>query len=103
MRAVCVLELAARLVALGQFDAATNTLQPLMSSASAAQQNLLTTWLNQIAGLKAVQASSAANRKRGRPAGLSRDAATATRSAAAQGNTAEVNRYNAIINALTSQ
>jgi hypothetical protein len=97
------LELAARLVSLGQFDAATNTLQPLVSSAPAVQQGLLTTWLNQIAALKVAQASSAANQS---PAALQSYLETLRQRrdhAAAQGNTAEVNRYNAIINALTSQ
>ncbi len=96
-------EAAARLASAGQFDAATVLLQPLLNSVPADQQVILTGWLNQLAGLSAVQANAAANQSAAAQQAYLASVRQRRDQAAAAGNTAAVSRYNAILNALTSQ
>lgn len=97
------LESAGRLMATGQFDAATAMLNPLMNSVPADQQAILTTWLNQIAALQAAQANAATNQTAAAQQAYLTTLRQRRDQASAQGDTLSVNRYNAIINALTSQ
>jgi hypothetical protein len=97
------IETAGRLAATGQLDAATSTLQSLANSVTPDQQAILTTWINQISGVATAQANATSNQN-----AASQQAYLATLrqrrdQASANGNTDAVNRYNALINALTAQ
>jgi hypothetical protein len=96
-------ESAARQASAGRYDAATSTLQAVLNSASPAQQAILTTWINQLAGYSAVQANSASTQGAAALQAYITTLRQRRDQASAIGDTASVNRYNAIINALTSQ
>lgn len=93
------LELAGRLASTGQFDAATGLLQPLTNSATPDQQAILTSWLSQIAALQLAQTNSTANQNAASQQAYLKTLRQRRDQAAAQGNTAAVNRYNALLNA----
>jgi PA14 domain len=96
------LELAGRLASTGQFDAAIGVLQPLTNSAPPDQQVVLTYWLNSIAALKSAQAVSPTGQNAAARQAYLNSLRQRRDQAAARGDTAAVNRYNAMINALSN-
>jgi PA14 domain len=97
------IETAGRLAATGQFDAATSTLQPLVNSVTPDQQAILTVWINQISGVATAQANAASNQNTASQQAYLATLQQRRDQASAAGNTDAVNRYNALINALTAQ
>jgi hypothetical protein len=93
------LEAAGRLTCTQQFDAATSALTQVQSVAPADQQPVIAAWLMRIANTQAYAASSQS------PAAQKAYLDTLTQrrdQAAAQGNSAAVDRYNTLINAATA-
>jgi PA14 domain len=95
-------EIATRLIWAGEFQAATNLLQQATSSLPGAQQSLLAAWQQEISTLAAAAAQAQQNQAAAAQQAYLNTLKQRRDQAAAQGNTALVNRYNTLINAAPS-
>jgi hypothetical protein len=93
------LEAAGRLASVQQFDAATAALQQVQNGATADQQKLLTNWLTQISALSAAQTALAANQDAAARQTYLNTLRQRLNQATSRGDTAAVDRYNALLNA----